>query len=183
MPPDICFNGPAGGHIIPAPIEDTDGAGPVAERMRPHPAQVLPGQGLSERGGDLAPLPQLSFRRPGPAQHGQDQLLHVQDRGDQKGAVRRIEGQHGEISADAVRPERDALPAAAGPVQRRTDIRRRRPRGQLLAPVPALSMAGQVDGEDLISLGAGCPGEGLRLFFMAHLAMQEQISPVRGLSI
>ena len=182
-PPDILLHRPAGRHTIFASIEDTNGTIPAVDRVLPHPAQVRPGQGLTEGGFDLAPVPQLLLRHPGPAHHGQDQPLHVQNGRDQQGAGRPVNGQHGKIGPDAVGPEGDRPPAALRPIPGRPDVWCRRPGEQLLSPPLALPVGGQVDGQHLVPLGADHLGKCLRLLLPAHLAVEEQIAPLRGRSI
>ena len=79
VPPGVCLCGPAGRHAVPTPIEDAGGTAPCVGRVLPHPDQVVPGQGLAERSGDLALCPKFLLRHASPAHHSQDQSLHVQD--------------------------------------------------------------------------------------------------------
>lgn len=183
MLPGVGFHHLARDHVIPTPVQNVDGAGPGMDGMFPHPAQVFPGKDLPKVCGDLALFPQLVLGDAGPAHHGQDQRLHIQNRGEQQRPVRDGQRQPGKICPDAGGAQGAVLPVGGRPAQGRFDVGSGRPRRQFFAAPLTFPMAGQVDGQDLITLGAGCPGKRFRFLFAAHLAVQEKVSPVRGLAV
>ena len=71
------------------------------------------------------------------------------------------------------------MPARGYPIQRRLNIGDCCPGRQFLAPVLTRSMAGQVDGQHLISFWTDHLGKGFGFLLMAHLAMEKQISLLR----
>ena len=168
----------AAGHIVPVCVEDMDGAVPTADRMLPHPAQIPPGQGLSEAGVDLSLLLQQILGHTRPLHHGSDQMLHIQHRRYQQGLGRVGNGQPGKIRPNAVGPQGKGLPAVQRPGGSLPDVRHRRPGREFFRPLLPRPVPGEVDGQNLKSPGAGRPGKCSRLFFAAHLPVQEQIDCV-----